>query len=79
MDRKGYAYCIPQEGDAAVLRQPLLDFSSSYVTRAIDQFPKQGAAPPWRVRQSYLSDLLSSKLDRLEDGVLKFFVAPRSA
>ena len=75
MERKGYAYCIPHEGDADAPRQPLLDFSSSYVQRAIDQFPKQGAAPPWRVRQSYLSDLLSSRLDRVEDGVLRFFGA----
>jgi cation diffusion facilitator CzcD-associated flavoprotein CzcO len=72
MDRKGYAYCTPILGDPDMPRQPLLDFSSGYVQRAVDYLPKQGSARPWRMGQSYVHDYLAARLDRLEDGVLRF-------
>lgn len=43
----------PAGGD----RRPLIDLTSTYVTRARDRFPQQGPAAPWRVRQNYLLDL----------------------
>jgi monooxygenase len=76
MDRKGYAYCTPTLGDPDTPRQPLLDFSSGYVQRAVDYLPKQGPTPPWRVRQNYLYDLMSSKLDPIEDGAMAFTPRP---
>jgi monooxygenase len=72
MDRKGYAYCAPVLDEADTSREPLLDFSSGYVQRAVDLFPKQGSARPWRMGQSYVHDYLAVRLDRLEDGVLRF-------
>jgi cation diffusion facilitator CzcD-associated flavoprotein CzcO len=40
--------------------RPLLDLSSGYVQRSIDQFPRQGHRGPWRVRQNYLLDSLTT-------------------
>ncbi|MGB3626976.1 MAG: NAD(P)/FAD-dependent oxidoreductase, partial [Henriciella sp.] len=34
--------------------EPWLDFSSGYVTRVMDQFPKQGSEAPWRLHQNYV-------------------------
>jgi cation diffusion facilitator CzcD-associated flavoprotein CzcO len=40
--------------------RPLLDLSSGYVQRAIADFPRQGDRGPWRVRQNYLLDSLTT-------------------
>ena len=40
--------------------RPLLDLSSGYIQRAIDQFPRQGDRGPWRVRQNYLLDSVTT-------------------
>jgi cation diffusion facilitator CzcD-associated flavoprotein CzcO len=71
MDKKGYVQCVPRRGDA-VGEAPWLDFSSGYVVRAMAEFPKQGAAKPWKLHQNYLLDLLNLRYDRLEDGVMEF-------
>jgi len=42
--------------DRALAPRPLIDLTSGYVQRSIDQFPKQGHRGPWRVRQNYLID-----------------------
>lgn len=48
------------------------DFSSGYILRSLDQFPRQGHGSPWCVRQSYLHELLTLRWGRLNDGVLRF-------
>jgi monooxygenase len=40
--------------------RPLLDLSSGYVQRSIDEFPRQGDRGPWRVRQNYALDSLTT-------------------
>ena len=56
--------------------RPLLDLSSGYIQRAIDQFPRQGDRGPWRVRQNYLIDSVTTLNRRLESS-MEF--TPRSA
>jgi monooxygenase len=72
MDAHGYRQCVPENNDPTVLEQPFIDFSSSYVLRSIDQFPKQGSKAPWMLRQNYALDILSLKRDPLEDGAMQF-------
>jgi monooxygenase len=36
-----------------------LDFSSGYVQRAVDKFPKQGDRKPWKLNQNYAKDLFA--------------------
>ena len=78
MKRRGYAVCVPRR-DAEVGERPLLDFSSGYVRRSIDGFPRQGTRKPWRVYQNYLLDLMSIRFGLLRDGTLAFSRAASSA
>ncbi|XVS68178.1 flavin-containing monooxygenase [Actinosynnema sp. CA-299493] len=59
MDRHGYASVVPAP-DRPLARRPLLDLASGYVQRAVDAFPRQGDRGPWRVRQNYVLDAVST-------------------
>jgi cation diffusion facilitator CzcD-associated flavoprotein CzcO len=72
MDAHGYRYCVPELDDPDVDRQPFVDLKSGYVLRAIDSFPKQGPARPWRGYQNYMRDLRYIGRAPLEDGTLRF-------
>jgi monooxygenase len=72
MDACGYAQCVPDDSDPTIERQPMIDFSSGYVQRAIDQFPKQGSKPPWRLYQNYPRDILGLRFGSVEDGAMRF-------
>ena len=72
MDEHSYRQCVPQNRDPSVVGQPFIDFSSSYVLRAIDQFPKQGSKAPWRLYQNYALDIMALKFGAVEDGTLEF-------
>jgi len=71
MEKKGYRVCVPRLRDATVKEEPLLDFSSGYVTRARDELPKQGSKVPWRVHQNYALDVLGLRHGPLEDTSLE--------
>jgi monooxygenase len=72
MDKTGTDWCVPQLLDPAVATAPLMDFSSGYIVRSIDLFPKAGSTRPWRSRQNYLLDVLTLGRGRLDDGAMAF-------
>lgn len=72
MQDKGYAWCCPCPGELGGEPEPLLDFTSGYIQRAISALPKQGPRPPWRTLQNYLRDVWTVAYGALEDGALKF-------
>ncbi len=72
MDAGGFTYCTPVNRDPSVIPQPFIDFSSGYVLRSIDKFPKQGSKAPWRLYQNYARDIVSLRLGSLEDGAMQF-------
>jgi monooxygenase len=72
MDEHGYEQCVPQNQDPSIVEQPFIDFSSSYVLRSIDQFPKQGSKTPWRLYQNYPLDIVSLRLGAIADGAMQF-------
>jgi monooxygenase len=72
MDTHGYEQCTPRNRDPSIEPQPFIDFSSGYVQRSIDKFPKQGTKPPWRLYQNYARDILTLKFGAVEDGVMEF-------
>jgi monooxygenase len=78
MDAGGTAICVPRAPDAALPAIPIIDLKSGYVLRSIDQLPKQGARPPWRLHQNYLKDFRLLRRGALEDGTLEFRPAPRA-
>jgi cation diffusion facilitator CzcD-associated flavoprotein CzcO len=72
MKRTGLRQVTPRNTDPSIERQPWLDFSSGYVQRAMDKFPKQGSKAPWKLHQNYALDLMSLKYAKLQDGALQF-------
>ena len=72
MARRGYGQCAPRLPESELEREPMIDFTSGYVQRALDDLPGQGSQPPWKMYQNYLRDLLMMRFGRLEDGVLEF-------
>jgi hypothetical protein len=72
MRRHGYVQCTPRRTDPSVREEPVLDFTSGYVRRALDTLPRQGSRPPWRVHQNYVRDLLALRYAGLDDGVMEF-------
>ena len=75
MDEHGYRQCTPRNRDPSVLPEPFIDFTSGYVLRSIDEFPKQGSKAPWRLHQNYPRDILAVRLGGLEDGAMEFSAA----
>ena len=49
--------------------KPFLDFSSGYVTRAMEKFPKQGNKQPWQVHQNYAKDLMALRFGSVDDSM----------
>jgi cation diffusion facilitator CzcD-associated flavoprotein CzcO len=70
MEKAGKTKCIAHI-DPSLPREPLLDFSSGYVQRAVSRLPKQGPKAPWRLYQNYLLDLLGFRYGAVEDGVIE--------
>ncbi|MGC2372658.1 MAG: NAD(P)/FAD-dependent oxidoreductase [Solirubrobacteraceae bacterium] len=75
MDKHGYVQCTPRNRDPSVLERPFIDFSSGYVQRSIDKFPKQGSKAPWRLHQNYPMDILNLRFGSLEDSAMEFSTA----
>jgi hypothetical protein len=59
--------------------EPLIDFSSGYVLRAIHQFPRQGSRRPWRLYQNYALDLLALRFGSVDDQAVEFSRVPAGA
>ena len=72
LDKQRLRQCTPRRTDPTLGEQPWTTFSSGYVQRSLDQFPKQGSRTPWRLHQNYARDLLSLRYSRLDDGEMAF-------
>jgi monooxygenase len=72
MDRHGYRQCMPHNDDPSITEMPSLDFSSGYVQRSIAKMPKQGSKRPWRLYQNYALDIVSLRLGKIDDGVMRY-------
>lgn len=68
MKKRGMRQATPRVG-ADVTREDFLSFTSGYVQRAIDRFPKQGDKRPWRVHQNYTLDLIDLKFGGIDAGM----------
>jgi cation diffusion facilitator CzcD-associated flavoprotein CzcO len=79
MDERGYTHCCPRRNDPSMKEDPLIDFTSSYVRRALDAIPKQGSVAPWKLRQNYALDLLMLRHARVDDPVMEFATARRAS
>jgi cation diffusion facilitator CzcD-associated flavoprotein CzcO len=72
MDKTGLRQCTPRNTDPDIQELPWLDFSSGYVQRSIDRFPKQGSKTPWKLYQNYARDLAMLRWGKVKDGIMEF-------
>ncbi len=72
MDAHGYTQCVPRRRDPSVQESPLIDFSSGYIRRSIDQLPRQGSVAPWKLYQNYALDRWTLRHGRMADGTMEF-------
>jgi monooxygenase len=72
MRREGHVQCTPRRHGESLGALPWIDFSSGYLVRAQDRFPKQGTQAPWQMPQNYLRDIATLRFGRVEDGTLEF-------
>jgi monooxygenase len=61
MQKRGLRQATPRIAGEPLQPEPFLDFSSGYVTRAMEKFPKQGDRKPWKLYQNYAKDLVTLK------------------
>ena len=71
MDAHGFSTCTPRRR-GGVEPEPLLDFSSGYVQRALHLFPRGGNKAPWKLYQNYALDTLALRRGSVEDGTMEF-------
>lgn len=72
MKNRGYSMVIPRFDKTMFQSEPLLDFNSGYVLRALHYLPKQGSRPPWKVYQNYVRDLMVLSWSSLNDPYLEY-------
>ncbi|MET0648809.1 MAG: NAD(P)/FAD-dependent oxidoreductase [Pyrinomonadaceae bacterium] len=72
MDGHGYAVCTPRVNDPDLGEEPVIDFTSGYVRRALHTLPRQGSKTPWRLHQNYVRDLSMMRYGRVDDGTMEF-------
>ena len=72
LDRHGYSSCTPRVNAPDVEEEPVIDFNSGYVLRALPMLPRQGSKTPWRLHQNYVRDLSMMRYGRVEDGSMEF-------
>ncbi len=72
MDRLGARSATPKLSGDDMKQLPWLDFSSGYVQRTVDRFPKQGERKPWKLNQNYVLDVLMLRYGTLDDPELVF-------
>ena len=76
MDEHGFAQCTPRLNDPTVTPEPVLDFNSGYILRALHELPSQGSKHPWRLHQNYIKDLRMLRHAPLDDGTMEFGKKP---
>jgi len=72
MEKTGMRQATPRIAGPALEEEPWLDFTSGYVQRSIEEFPKQGTKAPWKLYQNYALDIVSLKFGSIEDSAMEF-------
>jgi monooxygenase len=74
--------CTPRlrPSDANMPQRPWIEnFSSGYMERTMDRFPRQGDREPWINPQNYGRDRKMFRSDPVDDGAMQFTKAPVTA
>lgn len=79
MDRKNVRQVTPMKRKETAAAPFVENFSSGYVARALDNWPKQGSKAPWRVYQNYIRDTISLKWRAVDNAALDFSNPPEAS
>ena len=72
MDKHHYDYCEPVLPANGMQAEPFIDFTSGYITRALNKMPKQGRDKPWKLNQNYILDRISLHYSPVVDDSIVF-------
>jgi cation diffusion facilitator CzcD-associated flavoprotein CzcO len=75
MDARGYDVARPTTDGSGMPARPFTDFGSGYITRALEQLPRQGSRAPWRISPTYGADVKLLRKQPVEDPELRFEAA----
>ncbi len=70
LDKKGYDYGMPDPKGAGDAPRPILDLTSGYVQRVVNELPQQGVTSPWTIRQNWFLDSRDMKRTDLEQAMV---------
>ena len=62
MDSLGHAVCYPEFDRPTMGTRPFVESSAGYVTRSIEQFPRQGAEGPWQISNDHHTNITTLRL-----------------
>lgn len=71
MRRRKLSVATPVLPARTMTKRPLLNLSSGYVKRAIQDFPQSGDRGPWQNFNYYLLDFLATRLGRINNAALQ--------
>lgn len=73
-EKRGKKMFVP-ESDKPIETEPLMDFKSGYVKRALasGNLPNQGTKTPWKLKQNFISDAINLNYGAINDGFMKFY------
>jgi monooxygenase len=78
MDKHQHHYCQPVLPINDIEAEPFINFTSGYITRALDKMPKQGRDKPWRLNQNYILDRMSLSYESVvDDNIVFASIAPK--
>ncbi|KAL2827659.1 putative flavoprotein [Aspergillus pseudoustus] len=70
-NNNGYASAVPVVENRNDLHdRPVLDLTSTYVKRAVQEMPRASTQRPWKSRASYFSDLWFSWFGNIKNGLI---------
>ena len=65
--------------DPTVGEEPIMEFTSGYVQRALHLLPKRGSRAPWKLYQNYLFDIMTLRYGSIADEAMEFSRPPGSS
>ncbi|MGH1421905.1 MAG: flavin-containing monooxygenase [Hyphomonas sp.] len=72
MDENGYTSATPVLEAFPEITEPFMDFSSGYVARAMENFPRQHTEKPWKLNQNYKEDVRVLRKGDIVDDIMTF-------
>jgi monooxygenase len=72
MSAHGYSTVTPQLDGTGVEEVPFTEYVPGYIARVLDELPRQGSRPPWRLSLNYFRDWWLVHKDRLDSNGLIF-------